>query len=218
MANVRFDNFSGDTVTVFIDERSETVEEDGKAVFDSLEKGPHSLRIHRTRVPLESSTLYDEQNKTLTQEMQGQNKTLHIPLDFIATVELDSSKSVMTIKQDITSKEGKGLDVIFASYSLSQTGVRIRNERKTFANEAVRKRFLSHHIRNAVFPVGIGSVVAMVIALVAFIFAVSGNPINLGGTVFTLPWALLLIAVAVAFLAYFAFSILNILKTAKRLR
>ena len=218
MANVRFDNFSGDTVTVFIDERSETVEEDGKAVFDSLEKGPHSLRIHRTRVPLESSTLYDEQNKTLTQEMQGQNKTLHIPLDFIATVELDSSKSVMTIKQDITSKEGRGLDVIFASYSLSQTGARIRNERKTFANEAVRKRFLSHHIRNAVFPVGIGSVVVMVIALVAFIFAVSGNPINLGGTVFTLPWALLLIAVAVAFLAYFAFSILNILKTAKRLR
>ena len=51
MANLRIDNLSGDTITVFLDEKSQMVEEDGRATFDALEKGSHTLRIHRTRVP-----------------------------------------------------------------------------------------------------------------------------------------------------------------------
>ena len=217
MANIRFDNFSGDTVTVFLDGKSETVEEDGRVNFDALEKGKHSLRIHRARVPLESSDMHDEQKKSFMEEMQGQDKTLHAPLDFNATLELDSSKSVITVKSDITSEEGKGLDVIFASYSLSATGARIKDERKTFANETVKKRFLSYHISNSFFPVGIGSLAVFIIAICALIFAASGKPINLGGTVFTLPWALMLTAAAIAFFSYFVFSLVNIFKTAKRL-
>lgn len=202
---------------VFLDERCETIEDDGRVTFDALEKGIHSLRIHRARVPLESSDLHDEQQKTITEEIQSQDKTLHAPLDCFATVELDSSKAVITVRSDITSKEERGLDVIFASYSLSSSGARIKNERKAFANETVKKRFLSHHIGSAFFPVGIGSIIVFIVAVLSLVFAASGKPINLGGTVFTLPWALALAAVAVAFFAYFAVLMANIIRTARRL-
>ncbi len=217
MANIRFDNFSGDTVTVFLDGKSETVEEDGKVTFDSLEKGEYSLRIHRTRVPFDSETEHEVQNRSFTEELQGQDKTLHIPLDLEATLRLDSSKSVVTVKSDISAKEGRGLDVIFASYSLSVSGAKTGNERKSFANSAVKKRFLSHHLKSMIFPIGLGGAIIFLIAVAALFFAATGNPINLGGTVFTLPWALALTAVALAFGVYFAVCVVNILKTAKRL-
>ncbi len=217
MANIRVDNFSGDTVTVFLDGVSETVEEDGKMTFDSLEKGTHSLRIHRTRVPFDSETQHEAQSRSFTEELQGQDKTLHIPLDLESTLRLDSSKSVITVKSDITSEEGRGLDVIFASYSLSVTGAKTENERKSFANSAVKKRFLSHHLKGMFFPIGLGGAIIFLIAIVSLFFAITGNPINIGGTVFTLPWALALTVVALAIGVYFAACIANILKTAKRL-
>ena len=81
MANIRIDNLSGDTVTVFLDEKQQTVEEDGRVTFDSLEKGLHTLRIHRTRVPLETAPLQSEQEKSFQEQMEGKNRSLHTPLD-----------------------------------------------------------------------------------------------------------------------------------------
>lgn len=217
LAKIRIDNFSGDTVTVFFDEDSKTVDEDENVTFDSLEKGTHRLRIHRTRVPLETETEHEARNKSLTEELQGQDKSLHIPLDLEAMLRLDSSKSVITVKSDITAKEGRGLDVIFASYSLSVTGAKTETEKKSFASSAVKKRFLSHHLKSMFFPIGLGGAIIFIVALVSLFFAITGNPINIGGTVFTLPWALALTAVAMAIGVYFAVCIANILKTAKRL-
>lgn len=218
MANVRIDNFSGDTVTVILDGKEQTVEDDGRVTFDSLEKGIHSLRIHRTRVPLETADYNEQQEKSPMEMLQSKDKSLHIPLDYLVEIDLNSSKAVVTVKSDVTAKEGRGLDVIFASYSLTATGAKTDEGRKTFANSSVRKRFVSHHIKNLIFPVGICSAAVLLVALTSLFCAISGNPINLGGTVFTLPWAAGLSTVAVAFCVYSIVCLVNIIKTAKILK
>ncbi len=217
MANLRIDNLSGDTITVFLDEKSQMVEEDGRATFDAIEKGLHTMRIHRTRVPFESTTLQEEQEKPFLEQIAGSEKSLHTPLDFITEIDLNSSKGIITVQTDVTAKEGKGLDVIFASYSVTATGARAENGHKVFANSAVKKRFISHNIKNTLFPTGLIGAIVLLIALFSLLGAVSGNPIDLGGTKFTLPWALGLTAVATAVCCYAVFCIINVIKTAKTL-
>ncbi len=213
LANIRIDNLSGDTVTVFLDGNPQTVEEDSRVTFDSLEKGEHTLRIHRTRVPLETASLQNEQEKSFEEQMTGKNKSLHTPLDYVTEIDLNSSKAVVTVKSDITAKEGKGLDVIFASYSVTATGAKAESGYKTFANSAVKKSFVSHNIKNALFPTGICGIIVLLLAIVSLVCAIAGKPIDLGGTVFTLPWASGLTAVSVAVCGYAVFCIINVIKT-----
>ena len=217
LANIIIDNLSGDTVTVFLDGNPQTVEEDSRVTFDSLEKGEHTLRIHRTRVPLETASLQNEQEKSFEEQMTGKNKSLHTPLDYVTEIDLNSSKAVVTVKSDITAKEGKGLDVIYASYSVTATGAKAKSGYKAFANSAVKKSFVSHNIKNALFPTGICGIIVLLLAIVSLVCAIAGKPIDLGGTVFTLPWASGLTAVSVAVCGYAVFCIINVIKTAKDL-
>ncbi len=217
MANIRIDNLSGDTVTVFLDGNPQTVEDDGRVTFDSLEKGEHTLRVHRTRVPLETASLQSEQEKSFQEQMEGKNKSLHAPLDYVTEINLNSSKAVLTVKPDITAKEGKGLDVIFASYSVTATGAKVENGHRIFANSSVKKSFVSNGIKNTLFPTGICGMIVFFMAIVSLVCAFAGKPINLGGTVFTLPWASGLTAVSAAVCGYAVFCIINVIKTAKDL-
>ena len=202
---------------LMFEDKEQIVEDEGRVTFDSLEKGCHSLRIHRTRIPLETADYNEQQEKSPTEFFGGKDKSLHVPLDYLAEIDLNSSKAIVTVKSDVTAKEGKGIDAIFASYSLVVTGAKADDGRKVFANSAMKKRFVSHHLKGLMFPVGICAVVLLGISVVALLSAISGNPINLGGTVFTLPWAAGLSAVAVAVCAYSIFCFINVIKTSELL-
>jgi hypothetical protein len=216
LANIRIDNLSSDTVTVFLDGKEMVTEDDGRVTFDALEKGIHTLRVHRTRVPYESGNTDSKEANQIP--FGSTEKSLHTQLDYIAEIDLNSSKAVLTVKSEITSAEGKGLDAIFASYSVIPAGARIVSERKVFANPNIEKAFLSHHIKGALFPTGICSLAVFIIGMVSLICAISGNPIDIGGTKFTLPWAIALVTVAVAFIGYTAFCLLKIFKTAQNFK
>ncbi|MBP3442569.1 MAG: hypothetical protein J6L62_07195 [Clostridia bacterium] len=216
MANLRIDNFSGDTVTVILDGKTQTVGDDSKVTFEAVEKGQHSLHLHRTRVPLETADINNENGKSFKEELEDKEKSMHTHLDSVARIELTSSKAVVTIKTDVILKEGKGLDTIFSSYSVNASGANLQDERKIFSSPAVRKNFISYHIKNAMFPTGICGAVVLILALISLVCALTGNPVNLGGTVFTLPWAAGLTAVASAVCGYVIFCIANIMKTAKK--
>ncbi len=218
MANVRIDNFSGDTVTVIFDGVSQTVEDDSRVTFDAFEKGKHTLRIHRTRVPLESADGYSEQEKSFQEQLEDKDRSMHTHLDYVCVLDINSSKSVVTVKPDVTAKEGRGLDAVFSSYALTLTGAKEEKGHKIFANSSVRKRFISYHIKNAMLPTGVCGAAVLFLALTALFAALAGKPVDLGGTVFTLPWAAGLTAVAVAVCLYTVFCIVTIMKTAKILR
>ena len=217
MANVRIDNYSGDTVTVILDGVSQTVEDDGRVAFESLQKGQHTLRIHRTRIPLETVDNYAEQEKSFSEVLEEKDKTLHTHLDLISGFDLNSSKAVVTVQSAVTAKEGKGLDTVFSSYSVTYSGAKQQEEQKVFSNSAVKKRFVSCNIKNAMLPTGLCGLIILFLALIALFAALAGKPVDLGGTVFTLPWAAGLTAVAVAVCSYTVFCIVNIIKTAKKL-
>ena len=90
MANIRIDNFSDDTVTVILDGREQIVEDEGRVTFDSLEKGRHSLRIHRTRIPLETADYNEQQEKSPTEISFYQGRIIYprCHLDFTQCVHL----------------------------------------------------------------------------------------------------------------------------------
>lgn len=216
MANIRIDNLSSDTVTVFLDGKEAMIEDESKFTFDSLEKGIHTLRIHRTRVPYESGKVSAEED--LQTPFGSTEKSLHTQLDYIAEIDLNSSKAVLTVKSEITSAEGKGLDAIFVSYSVTPTGATVRNRHKVFANTNIEKTFRSHHIRSALFPTGVCSLAVFIISIVSLICAVNGQPIDIGGTKFTLPWAIALLTVGAGFVGYSVFCIFKIFKKAKEFK
>ncbi len=214
MANMRIDNLSGDTVTVILDGRQEVVDNEGHLTFDALEKGRHTLCIHRTRLPFESASAHEKANEEKT-PFGSPEKSLHTQLDLVADIELNSSKSVITVKNAVSAKEGRGLDAIFSSYSLTVTGAKVENESKIFANSSVQKNFKNNHLKNLFLPVGAGGLVILLMGIFALISHLSGNTINLGGTEFTLPWSLGLTAVGVAINIYTCICIHSILATVK---
>ena len=217
MANIRIDNFSGDTVTVFLDGKEAVIEDESRATFDTLEKGMHTLHVHRTRLPFESLDAHE----TDTQEKPPfgtPEKSMHTQLDLITELDLNSSKSVITLKTEVSSAEGKGIDAIFSSYSVTATGAKNEKNRKVFANSSVQKNFISHHVKNALFPAGIGGFVIFALGLLALISHLTGNTLNFGGTEFTLPWSLGLTAVGLGIVAYSLFCIANVVKVVKRFK
>ncbi|MBR3835236.1 MAG: hypothetical protein IKJ69_00405 [Clostridia bacterium] len=215
MANVRIDNFSGDTVTVIFDGRQEVVADEGHLTIDALEKGRHSICIHRTRLPFESSSGHESTDEVKT-PFGAPEKSLHTQLDLAADLDLNSSKSVITVKTSVSAKEGMGTDAIFSSYSLTLTGAKVENESRIFANSSVQKNFRNHHLKSLIFPVGAGGIAILLLAAFALVSHLAGNTINIGGTEFTLPWSLGLTAVGVAINVYTAICLHNILSTVKK--
>lgn len=217
MASIRIDNFSGDTVTVLLGDREEIIADEGKVIFDSVPKGTHSLKIHRTRVPFESVDSHEsEQGEKM---LFGTNeKSLHTQLDLITELDINSSKSVITLRAEVSSEEGKGIDAIFSSYSVTVTGAKNEKNRKVFANSSVQKKFISYHIKNVLFPAGVGGLVIFALGLLALVSHLTGNTLNLGGTQFNLPWSLGLTACGTGFVGYSLLCIMNVFKTAKRFK
>ncbi len=216
MANIRIDNFSGDTVTVIFDGNETVIENECRASIDSLEKGTHSLRIHRTRVPFESEDIHEADNEKWN--FFKEEKAMHTQLDLLTEIELKSSKGVITVKTDITSEDKMGLNVIFSSYSVSVTGAEITKTKKVFSNTNVKKDFVSHHIKNALFPVGAGGLVIFLLGIFALFSAINGKPIDIGGREFTLPWALGLTCISAGFIGYAIICIVKVFKAAKKLK
>ena len=215
MANVRIDNFSGDTVTVIFNGRQEVLADEAHLTLDMLAKGRYPLCIHRTRVPYESADFHETENEKKPPFGEAE-KSLHTQLDMIADIDLISAKSVITIKNAVTAKEGKGMDALFSSYSLSVTGARVEKEREVFANSSVQKNFRNHHLKDLLFPVGAGGLAILIIGLFALVMHLTGNTIDLGGTKFTLPWSLALTSVGVAINVYTGICLTNIFQTVKR--
>lgn len=216
LPNIRIDNLTGDKVTVFLDSHEAVIEDDGRVTFDSLEKGTHTLHVHRTRIPYESGEA-ESDTDSKPALFGGEEKSLHTQLDWTAEINLNSTKSVITLKTDVSSMQKGGMDAIFSSYSATISGAVIEGERKFFTNRYVRKAFVSTHLKNAFFPVGLCGCAIWLLSVVAMVFALLGKPIDVGGTMFTIPWAVALLTVATGIVGYFIFCIVKIIKKAKEL-
>lgn len=216
MANLRIDNLSGDTITVFFDGKTYTVSEDEKLPVDAVEKGRHTVRIHRSRVPYETEDYNESGHTDIADKIQKQEKSLHTQTDGIFEIDINSSKAVLTVNPEFIAKDKMGMDVIFSGYSLTVTGAKVESKKAVFANKKIRKKFILHHIKEAFLPVGGGGILLFLMGLIALSSNFAGKTINIGGHDFTYPWSIALTAVGFGFICYCAAVMFNTLTTAKK--
>jgi hypothetical protein len=216
MSNVRIDNYSNDMVTVFFDGVEYVIDEDEKIAVPGIEKGKHIIQVHRTRIPKETVNANEVNKADIKANIEKDDRSVHTQLDSMFEIEVNSSKTVVTVQQYAAAIEKHGINVLFSGYKLEAIGAKILSETKEFANESVKKSFVSYQLKNAFIPIGIGGIIIFLVGLLSVRAVLLGNAVNLGGTDISLPWAIGIAAVGIACLGYTIFVIIRTMVIAKK--
>ena len=214
MANIRIDNASEDALNVELDGKEYYISEDESLTVPNVEKGTHRLSVFRTkRVAANDGK---EEDGDPTAKLSRDEESQYVQLKSLLVIEINSSKSVWTVRQKSLLTEKTGVDALFSGCEVEVGGGRIVEEKQSFADEKSRKSFLKKQLKNAFFPIGLGIIIFTAVFLFALAANISGDPITLGGREFTYPWTFGLLAIDLVFIVYFTLMIVNILSTIKK--
>lgn len=214
MANIRFENFTGDTVIVCFKDNRFTLQDEERVTIEAVEKGQHKIRVHRARIPMETEDFHEVNTTDFKAKTERSERSQHVQLDGEFIVNVNAAKSVVSIKTKVKAKEKFGIDAIFSGYSVEVSGAKLESERQIFPNKNTRKRFITHQLKEAFLPVGGGGIFLLILGIIALRANILGKSVNIGGQEFSYPWTIGLLAVALGFIGYTVFIIVNIIKNA----
>ena len=214
MANIRIDNASEDALNVELDGKEYYISEDESLTVPNVEKGTHRLSVFRTKRVAANDEKKEDGDPTA--KLSRDEESQYVRLKSLLVIEINSSKSVWTVKQKSLLTEKTGVDALFSGCEVEVGGGRIVEEKQSFADEKSRKSFLKKHLKNAFFPIGLGIIIFTAVFLFALAANISGDPITLGGREFTYPWTFGLLAIDLVFIVYFTLMIVNIISTIKK--
>ena len=214
MANIRIDNASEDALNVELDGKEYYISEDESLTVPNVEKGTHRLSVFRTKRVAANDEKKEDGDPTA--KLSRDEESQYVRLKSLLVIEINSSKSVWTVKQKSLLTEKTGVDALFSGCEVEVGGGRIVEEKQSFADEKSRKSFLKKHLKNAFFPIGLGIIIFTAVFLFALAANISGDPITLGGREFTYPWTFGLFAIDLVFIVYFTLMIVNIISTIKK--
>lgn len=214
MANIRIDNASEDALNVELDGKEYYISEDESLTVPNVEKGAHRLSVFRTKRVAANDGKKEEGDPTA--KLSRDEESQYVRLKSLLVIEINSSKSVWTVRQKSLLTEKTGVDALFSGCEVEVGGGRIVEEKQSFADEKSRKSFLKKHLKSAFFPIGLGIIIFTAVFLFALAANISGDPITLGGREFTYPWAFGLLAIDLVFIVYFTLMIVNIFSTIKK--
>ncbi len=207
MSSLRIDNLSDDLITVLIDGEDYAVQEDEKLTIENIEKGVHTLIVHRTRtvrgVAEDSHPLKGEESEVYQ-------------LDGIFEINVSSGKCVATVRSKVTAQSKIGLDAVFSGYMVELSGGELKSTNENFSNIETRKRFSRNQLKEAFIPVGIGAVVFLVISIYGFYGILSGAPVKISDRTMTLPWTIGSAAVTIGCIVYIIYVIVKSKKIEKK--
>lgn len=207
MPNIRIDNFSDDAVNVEINGKKYFIKDDEKITVQNIDKGLHNFSVCRTR-DIDSEIFNSREKKESgTDKLKDGEKSQRVQLKTNFDVDLNSSKGIVTLKKTVDGYTKGGADVIFSSFGVEGTGVKIDNKSDSFSNAKAERGFLKHILKEAFFPVGICAVILMILGVFALVTNINGNTINLGGTEFTYPFSIALTAIALICSGYFIYAV-----------
>lgn len=215
MANVRIDNFTDDTVSVFINGQEYRLEDEERTTV-AVEKGVLEIRVHRSRIPMETDDLHDVDRSDIVGNTERNERSMHTQLDGIFKININSAKAIITIKTKVKAKEKFGIDALFSGYGVEVSGARVEEEKLVFASKRVQKRFIRHQFKEAMIPVGFGSIFLLILGAIAIYANIIGKAVNIGGREFTYPWSIGLLAVGLGFAGYATFVIIHSIKISKQ--
>ena len=214
MANIRIDNASEDALNVELDGKEYYISEDESLTVPNVEKGTHRLSVFRTKRVAANDEKKEDGDPTA--KLSRDEESQYVRLKSLLVIEINSSKSVWTVRQKSLLTEKTGVDALFSGCEVEVGGGRIVEEKQSFADEKSRKSFLKKHLKNAFFPIGLGIIIFTAVFLFALAANISGDPITLGGREFTYPWTFGLLAIDLVFIVYFTLMIVNIISTLKK--
>ena len=214
MANIRIDNASEDALNVELDGKEYYISEDESLTVPNVEKGAHRLSVFRTKRVTANDGKKEDGDPTA--KLSRDEESQYVQLKSLLVIEINSSKSVWTVRQKSLLTEKTGVDALFSGCEVEVGGGRIVEEKQSFADEKSRKSFLKKQLKNAFFPIGLGIIIFTAVFLFALAANISGDPITLGGREFTYPWTFGLLAIDLVFIVYFTLMIVNILSTIKK--
>ena len=214
MANIRIDNASEDALNVELDGKEYYISEDESLTVPNVEKGTHRLSVFRTKRVAANDGKKEDGDPTA--KLSRDEESQYVRLKSLLVIEINSSKSVWTVKQKSLLTEKTGVDALFSGCEVEVGGGRIVEEKQSFADEKSSKSFLKKHLKSAFFPIGLGIIIFTAVFLFALAANISGDPITLGGREFTYPWTFGLLAIDLVFIVYFTLMIVNILSTIKK--
>ncbi len=218
MSNVKIENFSGDTVNVIFNGETYTLRDEERVSVEALEKGVYDVRVHRARIPMETEDFHEAQNAKFSERMEKSDKSQHVQLDGLFSVDINSTKAVLTVKTKVQAKEKFGIDAFFSGYTLEAAGSKVENARQVFSSEGIKKGFIRHQIKEAFLPVGAGGIFLLILGFIALGANIAGKTVNIGGQDFTYPWSVGLVAVGLGFVGYTVFVIVSIFKNANKFK
>lgn len=214
MANIRIDNASEDALNVELDGKEYYISEDESLTVPNVEKGTHRLSVFRTKRVAANDGKKEDGDPTA--KLSRDEESQYVRLKSLLVIEINSSKSVWTVRQKSMLTEKTGVDALFSGCEVEVGGGRIVEEKQSFADEKSRKSFLKKQLKNAFFPIGLGIIIFTAVFLFALAANISGDPITLGGREFTYPWTFGLFAIDLVFIVYFTLMIVNIISTIKK--
>lgn len=214
MPNIRIDNLADDGLKITVDSEEYTIAEDESLTISSIEKGKHTLTVQRARLLRGNEKDSCEQNDEpkLVKEEQSQ----YIQVKGMFDIETNSSKSVWSVKQELSAIEKTGVDAFFSGYTIEVGGGKLLSSRQSFVTPKMRKKFLKKQLQEAIFPIGIGIIILTVLGIFALTANLAGEPITLGNREFTYPWTVALLAIDLGFIGYFSAMLFNIFSIAKK--
>ena len=204
MANIRIDNASEDALSVELDGKEYYISEDESLTVPDVKKGIHRLTVFRTK----RIAVADGKNEDsdLTAKLSRDEESQYVRLKGTFEIDINSSKSVWTVRQKSLLTEKTGVDALFSGCEVEAGGGRIVEEINACKD----------HLKSAFFPIGAGIIIFTAVFLFALSANVSGDPITLGGRKFTYPWTFGLMAIDLVFIGYFTVMITNIISTLKK--
>ena len=214
MANIRIDNASEDALSVELDGKEYYISEDESLTVPDVKKGIHRLTVFRTkRIAVADGKSEDGD---LTAKLSRDEESQYVRLKGTFEIDINSSKSVWTVRQKSLLTEKTGVDALFSGCEVEVSGGRIVEENQSFTDPKARKSFLKKQLKSAFFPIGAGIIIFTAVFLFALSANVSGAPITLGDRKFTYPWTFGLMAIDLVFIGYFTVMITNIISTLKK--
>lgn len=217
MPAIRIENKSDDDVIICLDGEEKELADGESALFENKSKGEHKLSVHRKRILKESVPL-SEAPKGLEAAREKDSKPgSHVQLDASVSFDVNSSKAMLTLLQDIKGIETLHEDVIFVGYSAELAGAKLISKKDTFASEKIRKTYLFQQLKGAFLPVGLVGFIITVLGALFTAINLHGDKITIGSQQVSLARSLLLLAGGLLAFGYFCVNVYKIRKRAKSL-
>ncbi|MBP9988864.1 MAG: hypothetical protein KBT46_05125, partial [Ruminococcus sp.] len=130
MAVIRIDNLTDDSVVIELDNKEYSIEEDATVSIQNIEKGNYNLTVKRRKDRSDEVVIRQENSGDLIDKMKVNEKSHHVQICSEFLINLNSSKSVITLKKNISGSSKGGMDIIFSSFDINVTGAKIENKKE----------------------------------------------------------------------------------------